>query len=70
MILVKKLKFFRLLCLSKIDRENVMLTFWIEKKPFKTIRTSVYEKRKFRFLPKSIVFLKNVRFIQLFFYAK
>ena len=42
----------------------------MEKKPFKTIRTSVYEKRKFPFLPKSIVFIKNVSFIQLLFLSE
>ena len=47
MILVKKLKFFHLLCLSKIDREKALLTFWMEKKkPFKTITTSLYEEQK------------------------
>ena len=52
MILVKKLEFFHLLCLSNIDREKSLLTLWIEKKPFKTIRTSVYKERRTRFFPK------------------
>ena len=55
MILVKKLKFFHLLCLSKINRENFLLTFEIKKKPLKTIKTTVYEKRKIRIFPKGLV---------------
>ena len=46
MILVKKLKFFHLLCLSKIDREKVFADVLDKKKTLKTIKTTVYEKRR------------------------
>ena len=55
MILVKKLKFFHLLCLSKIDREKVFPDVLDKKKPVKTIKTTVYEKRKIRIFPKGLV---------------
>ena len=48
MILVKKLKFCHLLCLSKIHREKVFSDVLIRKNPLKTIKTTVYEKRKIR----------------------
>ena len=44
MILVKKVKVFHLLCLLKIDQEKVFAD--VLDKPLKTIKTSVYEKRK------------------------
>ena len=53
MILVKKLKFFHLLCLSKIVREKVFADVLDKKKkPLKTIKTTVYEKRPIRIFPK------------------
>ena len=55
MILVKKLKFFHLLCLSKIDREKVFADVLDKKKPLKTIKTTVYEKGKIRIFPKGLV---------------
>ena len=56
MILVKKLKFFHLLCLSKIDREKVFTDVLDkQKKPLKTIKTIVYEKRKISIFPKGLV---------------
>ena len=55
MILVKKLKFFHLLCLSKIDREKVFADVLDKKKPLKTIKTTVYEKRKIRIFSKGSV---------------
>ena len=56
MILVKKLKFFHLLCLSKIDREKVFADVPDKKeKPLKTIKTTVYEKRKIRIFPNGLV---------------
>ena len=56
MILVKKLKFFHLLCLSKIDREKVFADVLDKKKkPLKTIKTNVYEKRKIRIFPNGLV---------------
>ena len=45
MILVKKLKFFHILCLSKIDREKVFADVLDKKKPLKTIKKTVYKKR-------------------------
>ena len=62
MILVKKLKFFHLLCLSKIDREKVFADVLHKKKPLKTIKTTVYEKRKIRIFSKGLVH----RFVQKF----
>ena len=55
MILVKKLKFFHILFLSKIDREKVFRAFWMKKKPLKTIKTTVYEKRKLRIFPNGLL---------------
>ena len=55
MILVKKLKFFHLLCLTKIDREKVFADVLDKKKPLKTIKTTVYKKRKTRIFPKGLV---------------
>ena len=55
MILVKKLKFFRLLYLSKIDREKLLGDVLDKKKPLETIKTSVYEKRKIRIFANGIV---------------
>ena len=49
MILVKKLKVFHLLCLSKIDRENLFADVLSKKK------TTVYEKRKIRIFPNGLV---------------
>ena len=42
MILVKKVKFFHLLCLSKIDREKVFADLLAKNKRLKTIKASVY----------------------------
>ena len=55
MILVKKLKFLPVLCLSKIDREKVFADVLDKKKPLKTIRTTVCEKRKMRIFLKGLV---------------
>ena len=55
MILVKKLKSFHLLCLSKIDREKLFGDVLDKRKPLKTIKTSVYEKRKIRIFPNGLV---------------
>ena len=55
MILVKKLKFFHVLYLSKIDPEKVFADVLDKKKPLKTIKTTVYEKRKIRIFPKGLV---------------
>ena len=55
MILVKKLTFFHHLYLSKIDREKVFADVLDKKKFLKTIKTTVYEKRKIRIFPKGLV---------------
>ena len=55
MILVKKLKIFHLLCLSKIGREKVFADVLDKKKPLKTIKTTVSEKRKIGILLKGLV---------------
>ena len=53
---VKKLKFFYLFFYSKIDREIVFADVLDKKKkPLKTIKTTVYEKRKIRIFPKGLV---------------
>ena len=72
-ILVKKLKFFHLLCLSKIDREKVFADVLDKKEAFKTIKTTVYEKRKIRIFPKGLVHRFGQKFeisTTLNFYAK
>ena len=56
MVLGKKLKFFHLLCLSKIDREIVFADVLDKKRrPLKTIKTTVYDKRQIRIFPKGLV---------------
>ena len=54
MILVKKLKFFRLWCLSKIDREKVFPNVLDKKEPFKDFKKTVYEKGKIGIFPKGL----------------
>ena len=55
MILAKKLKFFHLCCLSKIDREKLFGDVVDKRKPLKTIKTSVYKKRKIRIFSNGLV---------------
>ena len=55
MILVKKLKFFHLLCLSNMDRQKVFADVVDKKKSLKIIKTAVYEKRKIRIFSKGLV---------------
>ena len=55
MILVKKLKFFQLLYLSKIDREKVFADVLDKKEAFKDYKKTVYEKCKIRIFPKGLV---------------
>ena len=63
MILVKTLKFFHLLWLSKMDREIVFADVLDKKKkPLKTIKTTVYEKRKIKIFPKGLVHLFGQKF--------
>ena len=52
---VKRLKFFHRLCVSKIDREKLFAEVLEKKKPLKTIKTGVYEKRKMRIFPNGLV---------------
>ena len=54
MILMKKLKFYQLLCLSKKKKKKVFAELLHEKKPLKTIKTTVYEKRKIRIFPNGL----------------
>ena len=73
MILVKKLKFFHVLCVSKIDREKVFADVLDKKESFKDYKTTVYEKRKIRIFPKGLVHRFSPKFkisSTLFFYAK
>ena len=46
MILVKKLKIFHLLCLSKIDRERVFADFLDKKEAFKDYKNNCVRKTK------------------------
>ena len=55
MILVKKVKFFHLLWLLKIDREKVLPHVLDKKEALKDYKTTVYEKRKMRIFPKGLV---------------
>ena len=56
MIFVKNLKFFDLLCFVKIDREKVFADVLDKKKkPLKTLKTSVYQKRRIRIFSKGLV---------------
>ena len=55
MILVKKLKFFHLMYLLKIDREKVFADVLDKKEAFKDYKKTVYEKRKIRIFPKGVV---------------
>ena len=67
MILVERLKFLHVLCLSKIDREKGFADVLDKKEAFKDYKTTVCEKRKMRIFPKGLVhrFGKNLRFLQL-----
>ena len=46
MILDKKLKFFRLLCLSKMDRERVFADVLDKKEPFKDYKNNCVRERQ------------------------
>ena len=52
MTLVKKLKVFHLLCLSKIDREKEFADILDKIQAVKDSKTTVYEKRKTIIFPK------------------
>ena len=49
MILVKKLKFFHLLCLSKIDREKVFTDVLDKKEAFKDYKNNCTKNTKLEF---------------------
>ena len=73
MILVKKLKFFHLLCLSKIDREKVFADVLDKKEAFKDYKSNFLQKDKIRILPKRLVHRFGQKFeisSTLVFYAK
>ena len=56
MILVKKLKFFHLSCLSKIDRKKIFCDVVDKKEAFKDYKKkTVHEKREIRIFPKGLV---------------
>ena len=55
MILVKKLKFFHLLCLSKIDREKLFGDVLEKKEAFKDYKKKCLRKRKIRIFPNGLV---------------
>ena len=55
MIFVRKLKFFHLLCLSKIDREKLFADVLDKKEAIKDYKKAVYQKRKIRIFPKGLV---------------
>ena len=55
MILVKKLKFFHLLCLSKIDREKVFADVLDKKEAFKDYKNNCLRKAQIRIFPKGLV---------------
>ena len=55
MILVKKLKFFHLLYLSKIDREKVFPDVLDKKEAFKVYKNNCLQKPKIRIFPKELV---------------
>ena len=62
MILVKKVKFFHLFCLSKIDREKAFADVLHKKEAFKDYKTTVYKKRKIRIFPKGLVHRYDQKF--------
>ena len=55
MILVKKLKFFHLLCLSKIDREKLFADVLDKKEAFKDYKNNCLQKTKIRTFLKGLV---------------
>ena len=55
MIFVKKLKFFHVLCLSKIHREKEFADVLDKKEAFKVYKKNCYYKRKIRNFTKGLV---------------
>ena len=73
MILVKKLKFFHVLCLSKIDREKVFADVLDKKEAFqdyKNICLWKTQNKNFFHSGWSILLVQNFRFLQLLFLCK
>ena len=73
MILVKKLKFFQLLCLSNIDREKLFADVLDKKEAFKDYKSNRLQKNKIRIFPKRLVHRFGQKFeisSTLVFYAK
>ena len=73
MILVKKLKFFHLLCLSKIDREKVFADFLNKKEAFKDYKNNCVRKTQNCNFSKGVSpsFWSKIRdFLKLDFFAK
>ena len=54
MILVKTLKFFHLLCLSKIHREKVFADVLDKKEAFKDYKNNCVQKTQIRLFPKGL----------------
>ena len=55
MIFVKRLSLFIFCVYQKEIEKKCLLMFYIKKKPLKTIKTSVYEKRTIKSFPKGLV---------------
>ena len=56
MVLVKNWKFFvNVSFYAKYTQKKYLVTFSLEKKPLKTIKTTVYEKRTVRIFPRGLV---------------
>ena len=73
MILVKKLKFFQLLCLSNIDREKLFADVLDKKVALKYYKSNCLPKEKIRIFPKRLVHRFGRKFeisSTLVFYAK
>ena len=54
MILVKKLKFFHVLCLSKMDREKVFADFLDKKEAFKDYKNNCVRKTQNKNFSKAV----------------
>ena len=73
MILVKNLKFFHAFCLSKIDGEKLFAEVIDKKEAFKDYKNNyLWKTQNLEFFQRfsSIVFVKNLRFLQLWFLCK
>ena len=72
MILVKKLNFFHLLSLSKIDRETLFANVLDKKEAIKDYKNDCLGKRKIRIFPKGLVhrFGKKYEIFSTFFFMQ